>query len=95
MNEFAIGTIMVHPKSPAWGPGKVVRADGRFAFVVWRDTFDQAKNMDTAYLAIAAGQSDEILDNLPPFVEKNGHLVLPAEQITETVAIFLDWGRYG
>jgi hypothetical protein len=93
-----VGTLVVQPARPEWGPGKVVRVDGNRAYVVWRDLPDrEAKTMVTSSLQRAPDQEDDILDNLPPLVEKDGKLMLPKARITfkQAVDTFLGYFPQG
>jgi hypothetical protein len=80
---FATGTIVINPLKPEWGPGRIVKAENSRVSVIWRDLPERhAKLMSTAAVQIASVQSDAILDNLPPLVEKDGQISLPMERIT-------------
>jgi hypothetical protein len=96
--ELHVGTLVVQPTRPEWGPGKVVKVDGNRAYVVWRDLPDrEAKTMVTSSLQRAPDQEDDILDNLPPLVEKDGKLLLPKARITfkQAVDTFLGYFPQG
>ena len=69
-----VGQLVVHPKRPEWGPGKVLAVDGTKVSVYFRDVPENAlsgavKTIDTALakLAIEKDRKDLLLDNLPPF----------------------------
>jgi hypothetical protein len=80
---IARGTIVENPLKPEWGPGKVVRAGGPTVEVFFRDLpGDRARKFKTDSLRVAAVQDDPFLDNLPPFREHNGELVLPSLRTT-------------
>lgn len=75
-----VGTIVLHPKRPDWGPGKVLAIlAGGIAVVYFRDIQedkrgDAVKKISTRYmpLEVAPGQTDPLLDNLPLWTEKKG-----------------------
>ncbi len=88
--EWQIGEVVTHPNRPDWGPGKIVRVEANRIHVVWRDLPDRAakKIVPTAIsLERAADQSDPVLDNLPPLVERKGELFLPAERVSFQQAV--------
>src|SRR5688572_2799595 len=83
-----IGTLVIQPKRPEWGPGKIAKFDGKRAYVVWRDLPDRAaKVMDASFLERSPVQKDDILDNLPPLIEKEGQLLLPKTRVTFKQAV--------
>jgi hypothetical protein len=83
-----VGSLVVQPSRPAWGPGKVVKIAENRVYVVWRDLPDrEAKLMVASSVKRAPEQTDPILDNLPPLREKDGKLVLPAARITLKQAV--------
>ncbi|MFN3166142.1 MAG: hypothetical protein ACE37H_03655 [Phycisphaeraceae bacterium] len=74
------GMLVLHPNKPGWGPGKIVKLGLGVAHVFWRDLPERAAKpirLDYVELIPAADQHDDILSNLPPFVEEDGRLVLP------------------
>src|SRR4051812_36500097 len=82
--EFRAGMIVLNSGMPEWGPGKIVHAssDG-FLHIVFRDLEEEMarKFKDGApALQLAPIQSDAILDNLPPLIEKNGLWALPKKR---------------
>lgn len=80
---FSAGTLVEHPRFPEWGPGKVAHVRGNKVHVFFRDLPDRrAKLFPFGQLRRVAQQSDPVLDNLPPFVEQDGALHLPAERVT-------------
>jgi hypothetical protein len=84
------GTLVEHPKRPAWGPGKVVQITSSFLFVVFRDLPDREARrfrLSDSMLAVAASQSDPLLDNLPPLVQEGEKWVLPAPRMTLGMAV--------
>lgn len=83
MESLQLGTLVISPAKPEWGPGKVVKVDSNRVHVVWRDLPDRAaKLMVTSAVQRAPDQHDDILDNLPPLVEKEGKLLLPKARVT-------------
>jgi hypothetical protein len=87
--EIHVGTLVVQPSRPDWGPGKVVKVADNRVYVVWRDLPDrEAKLMVASSVMRAPEQADPILDNLPPLREKDGKLVLPAARITLKHAVY-------
>ncbi|QNN21756.1 DUF3553 domain-containing protein [Planctomycetales bacterium ZRK34] len=89
-NKYELGMIVVHPARPKWGPGKVVRVEYDKVHVIWRDLPEQeAKKIVSSVvpLTLAPIQHDPILDNLPPLVEEDGTLKLPAERLTVKQAV--------
>jgi hypothetical protein len=90
MTPLAVGTLVLHPNRPEWGPGKVVRVTRDFVHVVFRDLSDrEAKPIrtDAITLLIAPEQHDDILAHLPPLTEKDGKLLLPKERLTLVQAV--------
>ena len=70
MDEIKIGSVVLNPKQPAWGPGKVLYLQGGNAKIFFRDDEDkEIRNLklDKLPLALAPEQRDEALDSLPPF----------------------------
>jgi len=70
----AIGSIVVHPKKPEWGPGRVLSADGTKLIVYFRDVSaktpeEAVKTIDRRVVPLqrAELQCDPLLDNLPPY----------------------------
>ena len=83
MEFLAIGTLVTNPQKPEWGPGKVLRVSGEIRHVFFRDLAGRtAKRFKVGSLEPAAIQSDPVLDNLPPFRDEHGQLVLPHERLT-------------
>lgn len=76
--EIKAGMLVVHPRKPEWGPGRVVKIDRDCAWVFWRDADGgEAKRMDRRLVSLqpATTQSDPTLDNLPPLTDARGQLV--------------------
>lgn len=77
MNEskIEVGTIVRHPRRPAWGPGKTLAVGGGGQVTVYFRDVEETKIGDavkvlatrTVGLEIAAEQSEPMLDSLPPF----------------------------
>jgi hypothetical protein len=75
--KIEVGTIVRHPKRPAWGPGKTLLVGGGGQVTVYfRDieeikAGDAVKTLSTAVvgLDIAKNQTDSMLDSLPPFTK--------------------------
>jgi hypothetical protein len=87
-DEWQIGTLVVNPAKPVWGPGKVVKIVPGRVYVVWRDLPErEAKLMVTSALQRAVGQNDPVLDNLPPLIEKDGRPALPKDRVTFEQAV--------
>jgi hypothetical protein len=78
-----VGTLVEHPRVPEWGPGKVAHVRGDKVHVLFRDLSDRrTKLFKVEQLRLAPAQSDPVLDNLPPFTDKDGAFYLPAERMT-------------
>src|SRR5688572_8285589 len=87
---FQVGDLVLHPKRPEWGPGKIVRVEQETISVVWRDLPGrEAKRMNTTVVPFEAAPDphDDVLDNLPPLVEERGALRLPKERMTFQQAV--------
>ena len=85
MAQYKVGTLVENTGAPQWGPGKIVHVAGEHVHVLFRDVEGNvAKKLhaDIPVLRVAASQSDPILDNLPPLVEKNGDWVLAGKSLT-------------
>ncbi len=86
---MTVGTLVVHPNKPDWGPGKVVHVRGNLAHVVFRDVPGREARpirTDVVALTLAPDQHDEVLANLPPVVRDGERWVLPAERLTFRLA---------
>lgn len=95
LDVWQVGTLVHHPKMKEWGPGKVVKIDAERVHVVWRDVPDrEAKVMLRSAVERAPDQHDEVLENLPPLVEKDGRLSLPTRRITLAQAVAAFHSRY-
>lgn len=89
-SKLLIGTLVVNPKQPAWGTGKVVHVQGNLTYVIFRDKSGREAvpvRTDVVPLEIAACQTDDILDNLPPVTRVGDKFVLPAERLHVQMAI--------
>ena len=71
-----VGSLVMHPEQPGWGPGRILAMRGTQVTVYFRDIrherVDQAiRTLDQRYvqLQLAAVQSDPFLDNLPPYAD--------------------------
>jgi hypothetical protein len=73
--KIEVGTIVLHPKRPAWGPGKALAVGGGGKVTVYfrdleeKKVGDSVKTISTVVvpLDIADEQSDFMLENLPLF----------------------------
>jgi hypothetical protein len=93
--QYRTGLLVEHMNEPAWGPGKVVHVGGGYVHVLFRDVPDRKAKMfsgGSAPLQAAASQSDPILDNLPPLVQKDRRWYLRRDRLTpnQSRQIFLD-----
>jgi len=73
-NELRVGLIVMHPKKPEWGPGRILDLRAGQATVYFRDIPGDDANaavrtLDLQYTSLhpAEVQSDILLDNLPPY----------------------------
>ena len=85
MAQYKEGTLVENKGAPQRGPGKIVHIAGDHMHILFRDIEGNAAKKlraDTPALRLAALQSDPILDNLPPLVEKNGDWVVPGKSRT-------------
>ncbi len=88
-SEYREGVIVEAVSKPEWGPGKIVHINGDHLHVFFRDIEGkEAKvfKLDAPALSMAALQSDPMLDNLPPFFEKDGHWQLQFLRIPFVIA---------
>jgi hypothetical protein len=80
---MTVGTLVHNPSKPEWGPGKAVHIHDALVHVVFRDSDDaDARRFRAGHLVVAEQQQDDILDNLPPLVEKNGAFRLPGRRVS-------------
>ena len=76
-SKIEVGTIVRHPRRPAWGPGKTLAVGGGGQVTVYFRDIEEANAGDavktlstrTVGLEIAAEQSEPMLDSLPPFAK--------------------------
>jgi len=74
-SKIEVGTIVRHPRRPAWGPGKTLAVGGGGLVTVYFRDIEETKAGDavkilstrTVGLDIAEEQSEPMLDSLPPF----------------------------
>ena len=93
--NWHVGTLVIQPNRPEWGPGKIVKVVDQRVYVVWRDLPDrEAKAMRGSSLTRSPNQQDDLLDNLPPLVEKEGKLLLPKERVTFKQAVEKFFGYF-
>lgn len=78
--NLSIGTIVLNPKKPEWGPGRVLDVNGTKLVVYFRDVSAATpelavKTLDSKIVTLerAESQTDPLLDNLPPY--RNGKFV--------------------
>jgi hypothetical protein len=79
-SKIEVGTVVLHPRRPAWGPGKTLAVGGGGLVTVYFRDIEETRAGDadavkilstrTVDLEIAAEQSEPMLDSLPPF--RNG-----------------------
>jgi hypothetical protein len=74
--DYREGQLVVHPRRPEWGPGRVLVASVSRVTVYFRDLPGDhpeaaVRIIDTRYVRLepAASQSDPFLDNLPPYAD--------------------------
>ena len=76
--QLSIGSIVLHPARPDWGPGKVLEIlSGGHLVIYFRDLpevkpSDAVKTISTLHvpMAMADHQSDPLLDHLPSYEKK-------------------------
>lgn len=88
--------LVLHPRKPEWGPGRVLLVQGSKVSVYFRDIRgkhpeDAVITLDTRVVQLddAPMQSDPILDNLPPYA--NGKFQRPVRRrvtLTEGIETF-------
>jgi hypothetical protein len=97
--KIEIGTIVHHPKRPAWGPAKTLAVEGGGNVTLYFRDLEEAKPNDAVKtistsvigLEIAEEQTDFLLDNLPIF--ENGKfkgLRKPRLSLDQAVQAFID-----
>jgi hypothetical protein len=81
--EMRAGTLVEYPEKPEWGPGKIAHVREDLVYVFFRDNPSQdARRYRVHQLRLAESQSDAVLDNYPPFIEKGGTFSLPAAPVS-------------
>ncbi len=70
--DYHEGLVVLHPRKPEWGPGRVLAVQGSRVTVYFRDLpgdhpEDAVRTIDTTFVSLnsADNQSDPFLDNLP------------------------------
>lgn len=70
------GLIVLHPRKPEWGPGRVLAVQGSQVIVYFRDLpgnhpEDAVRKIDTKFVSLnsADNKSDLFLANLPPYAD--------------------------
>lgn len=96
MAQYKVGTLVENKGAPQWGPGKIVHITGEHLHILFRDAEGNAAKKFAANapaLRLAVLQSDPILDNLPPLIEKDGSWIVPGRSLTLESARqkFLHW----
>lgn len=97
--KIEIGTIVLHPKRPVWGPGKTLSVGGGGQVTVYFRDLEEKKPGDAVKtistkvieLEIAEEQSDAMLENLPVF--DNGKFKgqrKPRLSLDQAVAAFIE-----
>jgi hypothetical protein len=84
VTKFIEGMLVENTGAPQWGPGKIVHVSGGNLHIIFRELEQEMARVfraDAPALRMAAVQSDSILDNLPPLIEKDGHWLLPAKRL--------------
>lgn len=91
--QLKVGMLVINPKKPEWGPGKLRRDLGDLVEVWWRDVpekkpGDALKMMDLRVVPLepASVQTDAFLDHLP---DKPPSALKPRLTVTEGIAAFL------
>lgn len=78
-----VGSLIEHPQKPEWGPGKGVHMRGDTLYVFFRDLpGERARKFRADASRLTVAQSDPVLENLPPFKERGGELVIPEGRVT-------------
>lgn len=83
--KFVNGMIVENVGAPSWGPGKIVHVSGDNLHIIFRDLEEDMARVfqaEAPALRVTKEQSDAVLDNLPPLIEKTGRWVLPAKRLT-------------
>ncbi len=97
--KIEVGTIVHHPKRPAWGPGKALAVGGGGQVTVYFRDLEESKvgeavktiSTSVVGLEIAEEQTDSMLDNLPPFANgKFQGIRKPRLSLDHAVQAFID-----
>jgi hypothetical protein len=86
------GLLVELPNKPEWGPGRIVNVRGDHLHIYFRDLNEDGTRAfleQNPYLRIAQVQRDPLLDNLPPFKERDGSFHLSAPRLTFDAAMKL------
>ena len=69
-DNYPVGSFVVHPNKPEWGPGKILAITGTLVKVHFKNDAEKEYRSfpDPSVLRPADMQSDPVLDNLPPFL---------------------------
>ena len=96
-SDYQVGMLVRNVKAPGWGPGKILALEGQTAVVYFRDfpetnASEALKRIDLTMgvLEVLRGQSDMLLDNLPPFVDGKLQISRPRLTIDQAIAVFSD-----
>src|ERR1035441_211173 len=100
MAQYKEGNLVENTGAPQWGPGKIIHIAGDNVYIFFRDIEGNvAKKLksDSPALRQADSQSDPILDNLPPCVNKDGNWVLsgkrlPLKTLQRKFLHYFPWG---
>lgn len=97
--KIDVGTIVRHPKRPAWGPGKTLSVGGGGQVTVYFRDLEETKvgeavktiSTSVVGLEVADEQSDSMLDSLPPFTNgKFQGIRKPRLSLEQAVQAFTD-----
>ncbi|MGA2166652.1 MAG: hypothetical protein ABSG62_00480 [Terracidiphilus sp.] len=87
--EYKEVMIVEAVSKPEWGPGKIVHVSGGHLHIYFRDLPGKETKtftLNAPILRVSAFQNDPILDNLPPFFEKDGQWQLQFSRIPLVIA---------
>ena len=85
VQAFAAGVLVNMLSKPEWGPGKVVHVNGDNLHIVFRDVEEKTAKIfksGAPLIGKADTQTDAVLDNLPPLIEKDGRWELPRTRLS-------------
>jgi len=97
--DIKVGTIVHHPKRPAWGPGKTLAVGGGGQVTVYFRDLEETKvgeavktiSTSVVGLEVADEQNDPMLDSLPPFAKgKFQGVRKPRFSLDHAVQLFVD-----